>query len=117
MESFFVETDNDGARNARDVNKYNSSNNTNPEGFYYLGFSYFNQYKNTQKETTLKLNEVILALSICSATNPIVQNALDKLSDLNGCQLHATYIIPDSEVVILNNLGINSTSEVEANIE
>ncbi|MCQ2974667.1 MAG: hypothetical protein MJ211_07625 [Bacteroidales bacterium] len=37
--------------------KYNSSNNTNPEGFYYLGFSYFNQYKNTQKETTLKLAE------------------------------------------------------------
>lgn len=69
------------------------------------------------KETTLSLNEVLLALSICSATNPVVRQALDKLSDLNGCQLHATYMIPDNEIVVLNNLGINATCEVEADIK
>ena len=68
------------------------------------------------KESTLSLNEVLLALSICSATNPIVGEALDKLSELNHTQLHATYIIPDSEAIILNNLGINATCEVEANL-
>lgn len=68
------------------------------------------------KEKTLKLNEVLLALSICSVTNPIVAKALDNLSKLENCELHATYMIPDSEMVILNNLGINATCEPEANI-
>lgn len=69
------------------------------------------------KEYTLNLNEVLLALSICSVTNPIITKSLDNLSKLNGCQLHATYIIPDIELQILNNLGINSTCDPEANIK
>lgn len=67
-------------------------------------------------ESTLTLNEVLLALSICSATNPIVAEALDKLSKLKGCELHATYMIPDSEEKILNSLRINVTCDTEANI-
>lgn len=65
------------------------------------------------KETTLKLNEVLIALSICSATNPIVAKALDNLSKLENTELHATYIIPDNEAIILNNLGINSTCDAD----
>ena len=68
------------------------------------------------KEQTLSLNEVLLALSICSATNPIVGEAIENLSKLNHAQLHATYRIPDNDAIILNNLGINSTCEVEANL-
>ncbi len=68
------------------------------------------------KDSTLKLNEVLIALSICSATNPVVAEALEKLPKLNGCQLHATYMIPNSEIIILNNLGINSTCDTEANL-
>lgn len=69
------------------------------------------------KELNLKLDEVLLALSICSVTNPIVKEALDKLTLLNGTEMHVTYIIPDSEMVILNNLGINVTCDAEHNIE
>lgn len=65
------------------------------------------------KEATLNLNEVLLALSICSATNPMVLKALSKLSDLKGCQMHATYLVPDDEMIILNNLGINATCDTE----
>ena len=65
------------------------------------------------KEQTLNLNEVLIALSICSATNPIVANAMKNLTKLEGSQLHATYMIPDSEMIILNNLGINATCEVD----
>ena len=67
-------------------------------------------------ERTLKLNEVLIALSICSATNPVVSQALDKLSKLKDSQLHATYMIPDDEMIILNNLGVNATCDTEANI-
>lgn len=65
------------------------------------------------KESTLSLNEVLIALSICSATNPVVANAMNNLSKLVGSQLHATYMIPDNEMVILNNLGINATCETD----
>ena len=65
------------------------------------------------KESTLSLNEVLIALSICSATNPTVANAMNNLSKLVGSQLHATYMIPDNEMIILNNLGINATCEVD----
>ncbi len=65
------------------------------------------------KESTLSLNEVLIALSICSATNPVVANAMNNLSKLVGSQLHATYMIPDNEMIILNNLGINATCETD----
>lgn len=68
------------------------------------------------KENTLKLNEVLLALSICSVTNPIIAKSLENLNKLKGSELHATYIIPDSELTILNNLGINTTCDSEPNI-
>ena len=35
------------------------------------------------KEQTLSLNEVLLALSICSATNPIVGEAIKNINKLN----------------------------------
>ena len=40
----------------------------------------------TFKESTLKLNEVLLALSICSVTNPIIAKSLDNLSKLRGSE-------------------------------
>ena len=38
---------------------------------------------------------------------------MKNLTKLEGSQLHATYMIPDSEMIILNNLGINATCEVD----
>ena len=61
------------------------------------------------KEDTLKLNEVLIALSICSTTNPLVQQTLNSLNELRGAELHSTHMITDDEMVILNNLGINAT--------
>ncbi|MBR0431874.1 DUF1846 domain-containing protein [Candidatus Saccharibacteria bacterium] len=68
------------------------------------------------KESYLKLGEVLIALSMCSTTNPIVKKALDNLNKLSGAQLHATYMIPDDEIIILNNLGINATCDTEIDI-
>ncbi|MBQ3445647.1 DUF1846 domain-containing protein [Candidatus Saccharibacteria bacterium] len=69
------------------------------------------------KETHLHLGEVLIALSICSTTNPIVKTLLDNLGKLQGAELHATHLIPDDELVILSNLGINATSGIEIDFD
>ena len=63
------------------------------------------------KGTTLDLNDVLIALSICSATNPIVSKALKNLSKLNGCDCHSTYIVENGDLSALRSLRVNLTSE------
>lgn len=59
----------------------------------------------------LDLPEVLIAISICSVTNPIIERAIDELDKLRGCDAHASYIIEKSELNALKNLGINLTCE------
>lgn len=59
----------------------------------------------------LDLPEVLIALSICSVTNPIIYKALDELEKLRGCDAHSSCIIAKSELNALKNLGINLTCE------
>lgn len=59
----------------------------------------------------LELSEVLIALSICSVTNPTVENALSKLKNLSMCDAYATYIIPDNELKTLKKLDINIICE------
>ena len=57
------------------------------------------------------LSEVLISLSICSLTNPIIEKAINSLNQLRGCEAHASYIIEKSELNVLKNLGINLTCE------
>ena len=59
----------------------------------------------------LNLPEVLIALSICSVTNPIIERAIDELEKLRGSDAHSSYIIEKSELNALKNLGINLTCE------
>ena len=68
------------------------------------------------KETHLNLDEVLIALSICSSTNPIAKKALDNLDKLKGAQLHSTHMLKDSELVTLSNLGIDATCGTEVDV-
>ena len=68
------------------------------------------------KESYLKFGEVLIALSICSSTNPVVKKALDNLEKLNGAQFHATHMIPDDEMIVLSNLGIDATCGTEIDV-
>ncbi|MBR5647438.1 DUF1846 domain-containing protein [Candidatus Saccharibacteria bacterium] len=68
------------------------------------------------KESYLKLGEVLIALSICSTTNPIAKKALESLDKLQGAEFHATHMIPDDELVVLSNLGVNATCGVELDV-
>ena len=69
------------------------------------------------RESYLKIGEVLIALSICSTTNPVVKKALDNLEKLKGAQLHSTHMIPDDEMIVLSNLGIDATcgTEIDTN--
>ena len=69
------------------------------------------------KESYLKLGEVIIALSICSTTNPVVKKLLDNLDKLKDSELHSTHMITDDEMIILSNLGINATCGTEIDID
>ena len=64
----------------------------------------------------LNVDEVLIALSICSTTNPIVKKALESLEKMKGAELHATHLIPDDELVVLANLGINATCGTELDL-
>ena len=73
-------------------------------------------YKMKQKTSyntsyLLNLSEVLIALSICSTTNPVVKKAIDELEKLRGMDAHCSYIIDKSELNALKNLGINLTCE------
>ena len=72
------------------------------------------KYKSTTIQNynyLLDLNEVLIALNICSVTNPIIEKALDNLKKLNNCEAHSTYIIEGNDLNVLKSLRINVTSE------
>lgn len=69
--------------------------------------------KELQKTNTplLDLDDVLLGLSICSSTNPIIEKALTKLNKLQGLEAHASHFISKSDEAALRKLGINLTTE------
>lgn len=62
---------------------------------------------------TLNCEEVLIALSISAAFNPIAQVALNKLGELRNCEAHATTILNSSNEKTLRNLGIEITNDPE----
>ncbi|GAA0759581.1 DUF1846 domain-containing protein [Clostridium sartagoforme] len=65
------------------------------------------------KNTVLNCEEILIALSICAATNPTAQVALEKLTMLKGCQAHSTTIIPTNDEQTFRRLGIDITCDAE----
>jgi len=59
----------------------------------------------------LTLNDVLIALSICSVTNPIVEKALKNLNKLNNCDAFATYIVEKADEETMRSLFINLICE------
>ncbi|MEG0137621.1 MAG: DUF1846 domain-containing protein [Bacilli bacterium] len=67
--------------------------------------------KQVSNESILNLHEVLIALSICSVTNPIIVTALENMKKLENCDAHSSYIIDSLEIKLLKSLKINITSE------
>lgn len=88
-----------------------------PDKEYLLSPSVLNGIFKMKQKTSYKtsyclnLQEVLIALSICAITNPIIEKAINNLDKLRGCEAHASYIIEKGELNVIKNLGINLTCE------
>ena len=67
--------------------------------------------RKNKKVRALQLQEVLIALSICSVTNPMVGDALSKLDKLKDCEAHSSYIITNGDLKALKDLKIRLTCE------
>ena len=59
----------------------------------------------------LHTDEVLIALSICAATDPLAETAMQQLEKLKGCEAHSTVILSQVDVNVLKKLGIRLTCE------
>ncbi len=59
----------------------------------------------------LHLDEVLIALSICAATNGTAKKALDQLSKLKGLEVHSSVILSRIDEQTFKKLGVNLTCE------
>lgn len=59
----------------------------------------------------LHTDEVLIALSICAATNSTAKKALDQVSKLKGLDAHSTVILSRVDEQTFRKLGVNLTNE------
>lgn len=59
----------------------------------------------------LHTDEILIALSICAATNPTAELALRQLPKLRGCEAHSSVILSQVDEMVFRKLGINLTCE------
>jgi hypothetical protein len=64
-----------------------------------------------ERNTSLQLDEILIALSICATMNPLAKQALDAINGLKGCDVHATVVLSDTDKETLRKLGTNATYE------
>jgi uncharacterized protein (UPF0371 family) len=62
---------------------------------------------------SLDVSEILVALSISSASNPAAEAGLGALRYLRGCEMHMTHLPPQGDQVGLRRLGINLTTDAE----
>ena len=59
----------------------------------------------------LHTDEVLIALSICAATDPLAEQAMEQLDKLRGCEVHSSVILSSVDEKTFKRLGVNLTCE------
>lgn len=59
----------------------------------------------------LHTDEALVALSICALTDYNAKLAMEKLSELRGCEVHSSVILSQVDVGVFRRLGVNLTTE------
>ena len=59
----------------------------------------------------LHIDEALIALSICAATDKNAQLAMRQLPKLRGCELHSSVMLSSVDEKVLKRLGVNLTCE------
>lgn len=63
------------------------------------------------KNPRLHTDEVLIALSVSAATDPLAQRALDQLPKLQGCQAHTSVMVSSVDINQFKKLSIQATFE------
>ena len=64
-----------------------------------------------EKTISLDLEEALIALSISATINPAAKLAMEKLTQLQGCEVHMTHMPTPCDEAGLRRLGVNLTSD------
>ena len=64
-----------------------------------------------EKTLSLDLVETLIALSISAPSNPVAQMAMEKLTELKGCEVHMTHMPTPGDEAGLRRLGVNLTTD------
>ncbi len=59
----------------------------------------------------LHTDEILVALSICAATNPTADLAMQQLEKLSGSEAHSTVLLSQVDENVFRKLGVNLTQE------
>ena len=59
----------------------------------------------------IHVEEVLIALSLQSYSNPLAKIAMDQLQNLKGSQAHSSTILYDADIAVFRKLGIDVTEE------
>ena len=59
----------------------------------------------------LHTDEVLIALSICAATDPKAEKAMEQLDKLRGCDVHSSVILSAVDEKVFKRLGVNLTCQ------
>ena len=59
----------------------------------------------------LHTDEVLIALSICAATDPKAERAMEQLDKLRGCEVHSSVILSAVDEKTFKRLGVNLTCQ------
>ncbi|MBN2042313.1 MAG: DUF1846 family protein [Candidatus Aenigmarchaeota archaeon] len=63
------------------------------------------------KSESLNVDEVLIALSVSCSVNPTVRNAMDKIRELKGCEMHVTHMLTNGDESGLRKIGLNVTTD------
>ncbi|MFC1538131.1 DUF1846 domain-containing protein [Candidatus Latescibacterota bacterium] len=73
--------------------------------------SYFKKDILKGKMISLDLEETLISLITSTSLNPTAKVAIEKLKDLNGCEVHLTHLPTPGDAAGLRKLGVNLTSD------
>ncbi len=59
----------------------------------------------------MHIDEILIALSICAATDSVAKNALDQVGKLKGLEVHSSVILSRVDEQTFKKLGVNLTCE------
>ncbi len=63
------------------------------------------------KNPRIHMDETLIALSICAASDEVAKKALEGLGQLKGAEAHSSVILSEVDEIMFKKLGINLTSE------